>query len=53
MDHVHFNAVQHGLVTAPGDRPYATFRACVACGVCPEASAGEGAHEFRAGERGG
>ena len=33
MDYVHFNPVKHGLVTAPGDWPYSSFRTCVARGV--------------------
>lgn len=33
MNDVNFNPVKHGTVTAPGEWPYTTFRACVARGT--------------------
>jgi Transposase and inactivated derivatives len=35
-DDVPFNPVKHGYVTASGEWPYSTFRACVARGLYPE-----------------
>lgn len=33
VDDVHFNPVKHGLVAAPAEWPYSTFKACVHSGL--------------------
>jgi len=51
MDYVHFNPVKHGLVEAPGDWAFSTFRRCVAAGIYPEGWMGGQDVEGAMGER--
>jgi REP-associated tyrosine transposase len=50
MDYVHFNPVKHGLVAAPAEWPYFTFRACVHRGLYPPDWIGSGVQQLSAGE---
>jgi hypothetical protein len=42
MDCVHFNPVRHGLVAAPEEWRYSTFKACVRRGLYPPDWIGSG-----------
>jgi putative transposase len=53
MDYVHFNPVKHGLVRAPAEWPYSTFRSCVRRGLYPLEWIGSGIQDLSAGEPGG
>ncbi len=41
IDYMHFNAVKHGLVANPGDRPFSTSRLWVLHGIYSETWAGD------------
>lgn len=50
MDYVHFNPVKHGLVAAPTDWPYSTFKTCVHRGWYPIDWLGGGVQDLQTGE---
>jgi putative transposase len=50
VDYVHFNPVKHGLVAAPAEWPYSTFKACVHRGLYPLDWIGSGVQDLSAGE---
>jgi putative transposase len=35
-DYIHFNPMKHGLAREPSDRPFSSFRRCVAAALYPE-----------------
>jgi putative transposase len=53
VDAVHFNPVKHGLVAAPAEWPYSTFKSCVHRGLYPRDWIGSGVQDVLAGEPGG
>jgi REP-associated tyrosine transposase len=52
VDYIHFNPVKHGLVAAPAEWPYSTFKACVHRGLYPLGWIGSGVQDLSAGEPG-
>jgi putative transposase len=52
VDYVHFNPVKHGLVAAPAEWPYSTFKSCVGRGLYPLGWIGSSVHDVPAGEPG-
>ena len=51
MDYIHFNPVKHGLVNAPADWPFSSFRRCVAAGFYPSNRIGSDIELLETGER--
>jgi REP-associated tyrosine transposase len=52
VDYVHFNPVKHGLVAAPAEWPYSTFKSCVGRGLYPLDWIGGSVHDVPTGEPG-
>jgi hypothetical protein len=48
--YVDFNPVRHGLVAAPAEWPYSTFKACVHRGLYPRDWVGSGVQDLTADE---
>jgi putative transposase len=52
MDYVPVNPVKHGLVAAPAEWPFSTFKSCVRRGLYPTGWIGSGIQDGPSGEPG-